>query len=74
MPAMCRPPRPEARGIDDVLADDFALVGDHQPAAIGPGRQSITLMKRWIPRPLARGDGIRLRHAIRIDVSAILAV
>src|ERR1700682_5400718 len=58
-----------------MLANDFAFVGDNQPAAVGPGLQPDDSREAMDFRAgLARGDGISLRHAIRIDVSAVLAV
>ena len=67
--------RPEAGGVDDVLADDLAFVGDDEPAAVGPGLQRDHAREAMDVRAgLARRDGVGLRDTVRVDVPAVRAV
>ena len=66
---------PQAGGVDDMFGVDVALVGDDVPGAVGPLLQILHHREAVdFSAGLAGSDGVGVRHAVGIDVTAIVAM
>ena len=68
-------PRPKTRCVHDMLGDDGALLGDDIPLAVGALPEIKNPVTQHEIRAAApRGDGERVRRAMRIDIAFVRVI